>query len=95
MGRFSPCLFIGKIKEDKMIEIMVTDIAKYDMVQILQKAVQGEQVILKHDNVAVSLTPNKPQADERQLAFDEFFAKMKGKLPANYEFNRDELYDRP
>ncbi|OPH36882.1 MULTISPECIES: hypothetical protein [Moraxella] len=78
-----------------MIEIMVTDIAKYDMVQILQKAVQGEQVILKHDNVAVSLTPNKPQADERQLAFDEFFAKMKGKLPANYEFNRDELYDRP
>lgn len=78
-----------------MIEIMVSEIANYDMVQILKKVEQGEQVLLSHNGTQFCITPNKQQDDDRQLAFDEFFAKMKGRLPADYQFNRDELYDRP
>lgn len=75
-----------------MIEIAIQDIQKYDMVQILQKAEQGEKVILVHNGVEFGITPI--HKDERELAFDEFFAKMKGKVPSDYKFNRDELYDR-
>lgn len=75
-----------------MIEIMVTDIANYDMVQILQKAEQGEKVVLVHNGVEFGITPI--QKDSRELAFNEFFSKMKGKVPSDYQFNRDEIYDR-
>lgn len=78
-----------------MIEIMVTEIANYDMVQILQKVEQGEQVVLSHNGMQFYITPNQKQNDDRQLAFDEFFKKMKGRLPSDYQFDRDELYDRP
>lgn len=54
-----------------MIEIMVTEIANCDMVQILQKVAQGEQVVLSHNGVQFDITPNKKQ-DDRQLAFDGF-----------------------
>lgn len=78
-----------------MIEIMVTEIANYDMVQILQKVEQGEQVVLSHNGMQFYITLNQKQNDDRQLAFDEFFKKMKGRLSSDYQFNRDELYDRP
>lgn len=78
-----------------MIEIMVTEIANYDMVQILQKVEQGEQVVLSHNGMQFYITPNQKQNDDRQLTFDEFFKKMKGRLSSDYQFNRDELYDRP
>lgn len=78
-----------------MIEIAINEIAKYDMVQILQKAAEGEKVVLVHDNMQFDVIPNQNQTNkDRQLAFDEFFAKMKGKLPKAYQFNREELYDR-
>ncbi len=77
-----------------MIEIMVADIANYDMAQVLKKVSQGEKVVLVYDEEKYHIVSNQPQAsDDRELAFDEFFAKMKGKLPKDYQFNREELYD--
>lgn len=75
-----------------MIEILVTEIANYDMVQILQKAEQGEKVVLVHNGTEFSILP--AQKNDRELAFDDFFAKMKGKVPSDYQFDRDEIYDR-
>lgn len=78
-----------------MIEIMVTDIANYDMVQVLNKVAQGEKVVLVHDNAEYHIIPNHSQTNhDRKLAFDDFFAKMKGRLPKDYQFDREEIYDR-
>lgn len=79
-----------------MIEIAIQDIKKYDMVQILQKAEQGEKVILVHNGTEFDIMPSQKQSNcERESAFDEFFSKMKGRLPADYKFDREEVYDRP
>ena len=79
-----------------MIEIAVHEIANYDMVQILQKAEQGEKVVLNHNGKWFDIRPNETQREiERELAFDEFFNKVQVKLPKDFKFNREELYDRP
>lgn len=79
-----------------MIEIAVHEIANYDMVQVLQKAEQGEKVALVYDGKWFDIKLSETQKQiERELAFDEFFDKVQVKLPKDFNFSREELYDRP
>lgn len=79
-----------------MIEIAIHEIANYDMVQVLQKAKQGEQVALIYDGTTFNLTPSTPLSEEeKKLAvLDNIFATVQAKLPPDFKFNREELYER-
>lgn len=78
-----------------MIEIAIHEIHNYDMVQVFEQALAGEQVVLVRDGLKFDVILNQKQMDkDRQLVFDDFFAKTKGKLPKDFKFNREELYDR-
>lgn len=82
-----------------MIEIMVTEIANYDMVQILQKVEQGEQVVLSHNGMAFSLIPN-PKATSAVIEHDktvhlaDLFERVQIQLPSDYQFDREEANSR-
>lgn len=79
-----------------MIEIAVHEIANYDMVQILQKAKQGEKVALIYNGTTFDITPSKPLSEEeKKLAIlDNIFATVQAKLPKDFKFDREELYER-
>ena len=80
-----------------MIEIAVHEIAKYDMVQILQKAEQGEKVILNHNGKRFGITPDDGvlSEHEKKLAIlDNIFDNVQAKLPSDFKFDREALYER-
>ncbi|WP_066802986.1 hypothetical protein [Moraxella oblonga] len=78
-----------------MIEIAVHEIANYDMVQILQKAKQGEKVALIYNGTTFDITPSKPLSEEEKkfAILDNIFATVQAKLPPDFKFNREELYE--
>lgn len=80
-----------------MIEIAIQEIANYDMVQVLQKAEQGEKVVLNLNGKQFNITPNEKimSEEERKLAIlDNIFDTVQAKLPPNFKFDREELYER-
>ncbi|MDO4224212.1 MAG: hypothetical protein Q4D05_09385 [Acinetobacter sp.] len=74
-----------------MIEIAIQDIQKYDMEQVLNVAMHGERVFLTKDGQKFSITPYQ---DDQVLTLDELFKQVKGTLPKDYRFDRDEANER-
>lgn len=81
-----------------MIEIAVHEIANYDMVQVLQKAEQGEKVALIYNGTAFDITPSKGTPNEivhnKNVHLEDLFGQLNVTLPSDYKFDREEANSR-
>lgn len=81
-----------------MIEIAIHEIANYDMVQILQKAEQGEKVALVYNGVTFDVVPNintpKEMIHDKNVHLSDLFDKLNVALPKDYQFDREEANAR-
>lgn len=79
-----------------MIEIAIQEIQNYDMVQIFEKALSGEKVVLTHNGKELYLVPNQNLSEEekRLAILDEFFDKVQVKFPPDFKFDREEANGR-
>lgn len=80
-----------------MIEIAIQEIQNYDMVQIFEKALSGEKVVLTHNGKELYLAPNQNLSEEEKriaILLDEFFNKVQAKFPPDFKFDREEANSR-
>lgn len=78
-----------------MIEIAVQEIVKYDMVQVFERVLAGEKVVLTHNGKSVNMSPDFSQIKhDKTVHLSDLFEQLNVSLPKDYQFDREEANAR-